>query len=522
VNPKNFSSTFQEVTIKPLKGATLWVNVVLVIVGAFMAVLDTTVVDIIVPQLKGPLSTDMYGVQWVITAYMMAAAVGLLVVEWLIKRWGAKWIYLGGVALFTFASLFCGLSFSLWEIVLFRAIQGFGEALIMVTSQSMIFSFFPPQKRGLAMGIFALGVAFAPAVGPTIGGYLTDWFGWRSVFFVNVPVGLLLLLFGSYLLPDNFPRERYSLNFVSVGFLTIFTLSLLILLSKGQEYGWFNSQLIVYLAFASGFGLVGFVISESLSRHPLFYYPLFRNPYYTIGILVYFILLGFSMYQYFYLIPIYYEQLKGLPSIQTGYGVLGFGIWIGVFSIIAGALSDKISPIPVLVTAGLLYIFTTYFLFPTLNYYTPFWEAVVKTAPFGVAMGLFFAPITLMVMENSGGRVEQGVMVMDYVRFIGGSFGTAIATNNLIYYKEEAFEGITTLQNRELTLQLLFQLEHFFGGERGKAIFYRVQEFFAFNYGFKNVWLDAMAWGFLGSLFIFALPVIKKWRKFKVKIEVKN
>jgi DHA2 family multidrug resistance protein len=494
-----------------LEGGELWINVVLVIVGAFMAVLDTTVVDIIVPRLKGPLSTDIYGVQWVITAYMMAAAVGLLVVEWLIKRFGAKEVYLWGVALFTGASLLCGLSVTLPEMILFRAIQGFGEALIMVTSQAMIFSFFPPEKRGLAMGIFALGVAFAPAVGPTIGGYLTDWFGWRSVFFVNVPVGLLLLLFGIPLLPSRWPRAKYPLNLPSLLSLTLFTLSLLILLSKGQQYGWFHSELIVYLAFASGFGVVGFLISEALSKTPLFHYPLFKNPYYSIGILVYFILLGFSMYQYFYLIPIYYEQLKGLSSIQTGYGVLGFGIWIGLFSIIAGALSDKISPIPVLVGAGLLYLFTTGFLFPTLNYYTPFVEAVVKTAPFGVAMGLFFAPITLMVMENSGDRVEQGVMVMDYVRFIGGSFGTAIATNNLVYFKEEQMEGIGILQNRELAEALLRKLEHLFGPLRGEALLYKVEEFFGFNYGFKSVWLDAMLWGALGTFFIFLLPLVRWW-----------
>ena len=124
------------------------------------------------------------------------------------------------------------------------------------------------------------------------------------------------------------------------------------------------------------------------SKNRLFDYSLFKNPYYSIGIMVYFILLGFSMYQYFYLIPIYYEHLKGLSSIQSGLGVLGFGIWIGVFSMIAGALSDKLSPVPVLVTAALIYLLGAY-LISTLNYYTPFYEAVIKTMPFGIAMGLF-------------------------------------------------------------------------------------------------------------------------------------
>jgi DHA2 family multidrug resistance protein len=491
------------------KGSELFIYVVLVIVGAFMAVLDTTVVDIIVPRLKGPLSTDIYGVQWVITAYMIAAAVGLLVVEWLIKHYGNKKIYVIGVALFTVASFGCGISNSLAEIVTFRVIQGFAEALVMVTAQAMLFSFFPPEKRGVAMGIFALGVAFAPAIGPTLGGYLAEWFSWRAVFFVNVPIGIVLVVFSALMLPDRFKKEPYPLNVVSLTFLTIFTVALLILLSKGQQYGWFNSSFIVYLAFISWFGLLFFIISEMLSKHSLFDYSLFKNPYYTIGILVYFILLGFSMYQYFYLIPMYYEHLKGLSSIQTGLGVLGFGIWIGVFSIIAGVLSDKFSPIPVLILAAVIYLYSGFELFPTLNYYTPFHEAVLKTMPFGIAMGLFFAPITVLVMNNSNGKIEQGIMTMDYVRFIGGSFGTAIATNNMVYYKDKEFDAMVTLQNYELLSEFLQKMEHFFGIV-AKVIFRKLEEFMSFNYGFKYVWLDAAFWGAVGSLFIFMLLFVKE------------
>jgi len=300
--------------------------ILLVIVGAFMAVLDTTVVDIIVPRLKGPLSTDMYGVQWVITSYMIAAAVGLLIVEWMIKKFGNKWIYVISVAIFTIASFLCGIANSLSFIIIARVIQGFAEALIMVTAQAMLFGFFPPEKRGIAMGIFALGVAFAPAIGPTLGGYLTEWFSWRAVFFVNVPIGIVLVIFGSLLLPDNDERKDEKLNFISVTFLTIATVALLVILSKGQQYGWFNSSFIVYLSFITFFGVMFFIISEMLSKESLFDYSLFKNAYYTLGILIYFVLLGFSMYQYFYLIPMFYEHIKGLSSIQTGLGVLGFGI----------------------------------------------------------------------------------------------------------------------------------------------------------------------------------------------------
>ena len=481
------------------------INIIIVITGAFMAVLDTTIVDIIVPRLKGPLSTDIYGVQWVITSYMIAAAVGLLIVEWLIKRFGNKWIYIISVFVFTIASFLCGIANSLEFMIFSRTIQGFVEAMIMVTAQAMIFSFFPPQKRGIAMGIFALGVAFAPAIGPTLGGYLTELFSWRAVFFINIPIGIVLVIFGSLLLPNQFEKKEENLNFISVGFLTIATVSLLILLSKGQQHGWFNSSLIVYLAFITFFGLLFFIMSEYFSKNPLFDYSLFKNSNYTLGVLIYFILLGFSMYQYFYLIPLYYEHIKGLSSIQTGLGVLGFGIWIGVFSLVAGFLSDKLSPIPVLMIGGVIYLISSFLLFPTLNYYTPFYEAVLKTMPFGIAMGLFFAPITVLVMNNSNGKIEQAIMTMDYVRFIGGSFGTAIATNNLVYFSNKEFDGMVTLQNFHIVNDFINSFANKFNFLIAKEIFKKVEEFMSYDYGFKYVWLDAGFWGLVGVIFVFML-----------------
>ncbi len=484
-------------------------SVVLVITGTFMTVLDTTIVDIIIPRLQGPLSTDMYGAQWVITAYMTAAAAGLLVVEWLIKKYGSKWVYIAGVGVFTLASFLCGISNSLSFIITARVIQGLAVSLVMVTSQTMMYSLFPPEKKGIAMGIFALGVAFAPAVGPTLGGYLTEWFSWRAVFFVNVPIGIVVVIFGSLLLPGAFTKEEYPLNMVSLVSLLISTVALLILLSKGQQYGWFNSSFIVYLAFIAWFGFLFFVISEYFSKLKLFDYSLFKHPFYTLGILIYFVLLGFSMYQYFYLIPVFYEHVKGLSSIQSGLGVLeGFGIWIGIISIISGKISDKIGPIPVLTLAALLYLFTTFYLLTPVNYYMSFKEIVLRTMPFGISMGMFFAPVTVLVMSAAKKKGEQAIVVMNYVKFVGGSFGTAIATNNMVYYKTREFDSMSILQNHHLLSESLLKFHYVFG-DVTKVAFGKIEEFMSFNYGFKYVWLNAALWGAIGSLFIFSLLFVR-------------
>ncbi len=485
---------------------------IIVMAGAFMAILDTTVVDVIVPKLTGPLATDMYGVQWIITSYMVAAAIALLITEYLIKRLGAKSVFLLGVALFTVASFFCGISNSLEEIIIFRILQGVGEALIMVTSHIMIFSYFPPHQQGLAMGIFGLGVSFAPALGPTIGGYLTEYYNWRMVFFINVPVGVLLVLSGILYLPKEQMFEKLKFNFVSFFLLSFATISLLIMLSRGQQLGWFNSIEIGVLLFATLIGFTLYALFELNSQHTLIDFSLFRNPHFTNGIMIYFFILGFSMYQYFYLLPIYYEHIKMLPTLDAGIAVFAFAVFIGVFSPVAGILSDKIGAPKTVAIAAIFYVGTSLLFLPTLNYYTPLVQAMLLTIPFGIGMGLFFAPVTVMILQNAPAhKGELAIVLMDYFRFVGGSFGTALATNNMEYFKNMHFQYMQELQNFEY---VSYYLEHLkeslnLSLEQIKAIFGNYEMFMSYNYGFYNTFMHAGYWGILGSLFVVLLFVTK-------------
>ncbi|WP_457605553.1 DHA2 family efflux MFS transporter permease subunit [Nitratifractor sp.] len=483
---------------------------IIVMTGAFMAILDTTVVDVIVPKLTGPLATDMYGVQWIITSYMVAAAIALLITEWLIKRFGAKRVFLGGVALFTTASLMCGLSSALEQIIIFRVIQGVGEALIMVTSHIMIFSYFPPEKQGLAMGIYGLGVSFAPALGPTIGGYLTEYYNWRMVFFINVPVGVLLLIAGLIYLP----RERFfgslRFNFISFAFLAIGTIALLIMLSRGQELGWFHSIEIGVLLLVSLIGFLLYALSELWSKHRLIDFTLFKNPLFANGMMIYFFILGFSMYQYFYLLPVYYEHIKMLPTLDAGIAVFAFAVFIGLFSPLAGILADKIGAKRTVAIAAAFYVVTSILFLPRLNYYTPLHQAMLLTIPFGIGMGLFFAPVTVMVLQNAPGhKGELAIVLMDYFRFVGGSFGTALATNNMEYFKNLQFLRMEELQNTEYLGWFLDKMHQSLGLplEQIKAIFGNYEAFMSYNYGFYNTFMHAGYWGIFGSLFVVLLFV---------------
>jgi len=493
-----------------ISGKDRTIFTIIVMTGAFMAILDTTVVDVLVPKLTGPLSSDMYGVQWIITSYMLSAAVGLLFAENLIKRFGNKHIFIFGVVIFTVASWVCGISDSLEVMIVARVIQGVGEALIMVTSHVMIFSYFPPDKQGVAMGIFALGVSFAPSLGPTIGGYLTEHFSWRMAFFINIPVGILLVVAGFTFLPDKEKRIAMPFNFISFILLTVATTMLLVMLSKGQQLGWMNSRLIILLLFGSLIVFVFYILSEWHSRHRLIDFSLFRSPDFFNGILIYFFVLGFSMYQFFYLLPVYYEHIKMMPTFDAGLGVLAFAVFVGIFSPVAGIMSDKYGPKYVLVIAGVIYALSSFWLIPKLGYYTPFAEAMLITVPLGVAMGMFFAPATVLLLQSApDDKSELAIVIMDYFRFVGGSFGTAIATNNIEFFCLKYLENMHAVQNSSYVLQFLEKLQQnaHVTFEQAKAALMQYEMIMSSSYAFHDIFLNAGYWALFGSIFIVLLFV---------------
>jgi DHA2 family multidrug resistance protein len=477
--------------------------------GAFMAILDTTIVDIIIPKITAPLQTDLYGVQWVITAYMIASATMLILAEWLDKNFGLKKIYIFGVFLFTISSFACGVSQSLEFMVASRVFQGIGEAFIMATAQTILFSVYPPEKKGIAMGIFGLGVSFAPSLGPTLGGYITEFLNWRWVFFINIPFGILTVLLSIFYLPETSVfKEKAKLNFVSFSFLSLFTITTLIILSKGQQLGWFMSDEIVFLTVVSGFSLLFYLLSEMLSKEPLIDFSIFKVKEYFVGISVFFMLLGFSMYQVFYLLPIYFENLKGLSTLDAGIHILAFAVFIALFSPIAGILSDKIGEKYVLYVAAALYLISSLVILPKLDYFTPNVQAAIMTIPLGISMGMFFAPVTTLALRNLGEKTSLGTGLLHYSRFIGGSFGTAIATNDLYRYSYEHFDGINNMQNISFVQLKINEFTQMFNQifniqkaeELSKAIIYKAQSLYSMNWSFQDTFFIAGVFGLIGSI----------------------
>lgn len=420
----------------------------IVMIGAFMAILDTTIVDVALPKMIAPLATDLYGIQWVVTSYMIASAVLLPLIEYIENKIGLKNMFIIGVGVFSFSSYMCGISSSLTEIIFFRSLQGAAEALIMVSSQAILFSTFEEKEQGLAMGIFGFGASVAPALGPTLGGYLTQHFGWNWVFYINVPVGILNVLLSIFFLKTKKEASKKELNFNIFSFIaiSISTIGLIIGLSKGQEYGWFSSNLIIFIFYVSFVSFFIYLIFEISSKNKLIDLNIFLKPNFFFAFWVYFFILGFSMYALFYALPLFFERLKDLESFKTGIILLPFAIFIAFASFLGGILSDKKSPLIVFFVSFFLYVFSLYFLVSKFDYFTPNKEASLELSSLGFSIGLFFPPITVIALKNLENKLLLVITLLDYVRFIGGSFGTAIATNILSAKAKYHYDFIATMQ----------------------------------------------------------------------------
>ncbi|MGB9668109.1 MAG: DHA2 family efflux MFS transporter permease subunit [Thermosulfidibacteraceae bacterium] len=495
---------------------------IVVVSGVFMAILDTTVVEIILPKIMAPLATDIYGVQWVVTSYMIASAIFLLLIEPLAKTVGLKWTFITGETLFTTASFLCANASTLGHMIIFRSLQGIGEALIIASGETIIFTIYPPEKRGLGMGIYALAVSFAPALGPTLGGYLTEHFSWHHVFLINLPVGIIGVILSLAILPEVVEKkEKFSLNFIGFIAMGIATINLLTLLSKGQQKGWFSSPMIVNLYTACALFYFLFFISEYFSKNKLIEWEIFKFKEFTVAIAIYLFILGLSMYQVFYLLPIYYERLRLLGTFDTGLHILPMALTIGIVSIVSGILSDKIGEQNVLVASSIILIIGTAIFLPKLDYYTPKKISTLYTIPWAIGVGMFFAPITTLALRNLGKYTNLGVSLLHYIRFIGGSFGTAIATNTLQKALAKHHEGILSEQFKSIdyiTIRLnewTYIAKQMFPGElaekKVKALLNGVTQLMALNDALKDTFASSAYFAFLGLLFL--IPLLVRGKK---------
>jgi DHA2 family multidrug resistance protein len=407
-----------------------WMIAVAVMFGTFMEVLDTTVVNVSLPHIAGSLSVTPDEATWALTSYLVANAIVLPITGWLSNYFGRKRLLMSAVVGFTASSFMCGFAPSLEFLVIFRIVQGLTGGVLQPVSQAVMLEAFPPAQRGKAMGFWGLGIVVAPMLGPVLGGWLTDNYSWRWVFYINIPVGILSIIMTRMFIfdPPYIRRTTSKVDTWGIGMLAVGIGALQIVLDKGQQEDWFSSAWIKSLAALAAIMLITFVIHELRTKDPVLHLRVFKERTYATGVFL-MTTLGFVLYGSLVLLPLFLQTVLGYPAIEAGIAMAPRGLGSFIAMPLVGFLTAKIDSRKLLVV-GLLGGAVTLFMLGSLNLQVGYWDIFWPQFLQGLSMGLIFVPLTTVTMSLIP-REEMGnaTSLFNLMRNMGGSVGiAAIAT----------------------------------------------------------------------------------------------
>jgi MFS transporter, DHA2 family, multidrug resistance protein len=409
-----------------------WLVSLSVVFATFMEVLDTTVVNVSLPHIAGSMSATVEEGTWTLTSYLVANAIILPMTGWLARQFGRKRLLLMAIIGFTCASVMCGLAPNLTMLIIFRVIQGASGGCMQPLSQAIMLESFPPEERGKAMAFWALCIVTAPILGPVVGGWLTDTYSWRWIFYINIPVGIISLIMAKLFVfdPPYLKGKAQSIDYWGIGMLAVGMGALQIMLDKGQQEDWFSSSMIVILAILTGVFLTAFLLREFFARHPIIDLRVFKDRTYSIGVFI-MTTVGFVLYGSLVLLPIILQTLLGYSSLQAGKTMAPRGIGSMLFMPVVGFLMNRVGARTFL-TAGILISAFTLFWFGYLDTNAGYWDFFWPQFIQGISMSMVFVPMTTIAMDAIP-REEMGnaTSIFNLMRNIGGSIGIAIAATLL-------------------------------------------------------------------------------------------
>ncbi|MBX3022930.1 MAG: DHA2 family efflux MFS transporter permease subunit [Bdellovibrionales bacterium] len=408
-----------------------WLVLAIVMIGTLMSALDASIVNVSIPAIMADFGSSLDDIEWVITSYMLAFAALMPLTAWLRDRMGHKSLYIWSLVVFTVGSLFCGLAWNLPSMIVARVIQAIGGGAITPTGMAMITETFEPHERGKALGFWAMGAVMGPAFGPTIGGYLTQAFGWPSIFLVNLPIGLLGVFFALRILRNDKPMEHFRKPFDAAGFvfLAVFLVAFLLAMTKGESEGWTSAYIITCVVLAM-IGLTGFLLVESLVEHGIMDLSLLRDKVFAAC----FAMTGvrsLALYGGTFLLPVFLQNFKGYDELQSGLILLPGSLLMGLLMPFGGRLGDKMSPrLMAFIGFSLLTLF--FFEYRNLNVDTSNWGIIFPTLIRGVGVAMLIAPLTATAM-NAVPRIKTGMAssMLNIIQQVGGSIGIAVLSLTL-------------------------------------------------------------------------------------------
>lgn len=512
-------------------GARRVIITITAIFCALLEIVDSTIVNVALNEMKGNLGATLSEVGWVITSYAIGNVIIVPMTSWLSQQFGRRNYFAGSIILFTVCSFLCGNATNIWELVFFRFMQGIGGGALLVTSQTIITESYPPEKRGMAQAIYGLGVIIGPTLGPPLGGYIVDNYSWPHIFYINIPIGIIATILTLKFIKSPKYGEKKSIT--EVDWLGIFLLaisvgSLQFILERGHEEDWLESHVILALTVTCIFGIFFFIWHELTAKNPVVELRVLKNGNLRIGTVMSFIL-GFGLYGSTFIIPLYTQSILGWTAQQSGMLMIPAALTTAVMMPVIGRLISKGVPQQYLVATGLLIFFIYSFwgykiLTPDTGKDDFFWLLIVR----GAGLGLLFIPITTLALSTLKGKeIGEGASFTGMMRQLGGSFGIAaittfISNKSAIHFSHLANKldvNDMDVQQRIMALKQGFIAKGMTPDAAQKSA-YQILNYTVAKQSTVLAYMDVFL--YIGILFLICIPFILfvKQRKSKEKMDM--
>ena len=408
-----------------------WIIALAVMLPTFMEILDTSVANVSLPHIAGSFSAGVNEATWVLTSYLISNAIILCATPWLSSAFGRKNFFIACIILFTISSFLCGISSSLGMLITARVLQGIGGGALQPISQAVLFESFTPEKRGLSMAVFGLGVIFAPIIGPTLGGLITDNYSWHWIFLINIHVGIFAVILAQAFVEDPpyiKAAKHTKIDFAGFGLMSIWLATLQIILDKGQQADWFASSWVCWFAFISVISFILFVINEFRHKEPIVNLHILKNRNLTIGVTLMGVV-GAVLYGTLALLPLYLQNLMQYTAQLSGYAISPRGIGSLCAILFVGRIIGKVDN-RLLAVIGFGLLSYSCFLLANINLEINMVNIIWPNVLSGIALGFIFIPLTNLAFGTlKNEQIASGTSIFNLMRNIGGSFGiSAVST----------------------------------------------------------------------------------------------
>jgi len=416
-----------------------------VVLAALMQVIDSSIVNVALPDMMGNLGASLDEIAWVSTGYILASVIVIPLTGFLGELFGRKRYFVGSIITFTVSSFLCGASGSLGALIFWRIVQGIGGGALMTVSQAVLFESFPPEEAGMAMALFGLGVMVGPTIGPTLGGWLTDNYGWPWIFYINIPVGALAaFMIATYVHDPEHQQRPKSIDYAGIALLVVSVGALQYVLEHGQREDWFDSRFILSLTVIGIVGSGVLLWRELTTDHPAIDFRVLRHRQMWVGTVLG-VVMGIGLYAMAFTLPVFLQTNLRMTAEQTGIVLLPGAIATALSMAIVGRLTNRVDP-RLLITAGALIFALAAWKLSLITgesgAHDFFWPLILR----GVGLGLMFVPLTTITLaELSTTELAQGTGLYNFFRQLGGSFGIA---------------GISTLVTRYTAQTRAMLVEH--------------------------------------------------------------